>query len=100
MEQVWAAGDCTAFPLKSGGFSAEQADVAAADIAATAGVDIEPRPFDPHLGERLAGLPAGRFIEQRLAAEDPGLSLHLPSTGVPVLTYLEKDLAAGWRGRG
>jgi sulfide:quinone oxidoreductase len=99
VERVWAAGDCTAFPLKSGGFSAEQADVAAGDIAAVAGADVEARPFDPQLAEQLAGLPAGRFIEQRLATEEPGLAMHLPSAGVPVLTYLERDLAAGLRGR-
>jgi hypothetical protein len=95
---VWAAGDGTAFPVKSGGFAAEQADVVAEDIAATAGAGIEPRPFDPVLREHLAGLPAGRFLEQWLVQGDRALATHLPSAQLPVLTYLERDLAAGWRG--
>jgi sulfide:quinone oxidoreductase len=101
MPAIWAAGDCTTFPVKSGGFAAEQADVGAEDIAATAGVAIEPRPFDPMRREELAGLPAGRFLTAWLTAgEDEGLTTHLPSDGVPVLTYLQRDLAAGWRGYG
>jgi sulfide:quinone oxidoreductase len=98
LERVWAAGDCTAFPVKSGGVAAEQADVIAEDIAAIAGADVEPRSFDPGHAPELAGLPAARFIERRLATQEPGLAMHVPSTGVPVLTYLQKDLAAGWRG--
>jgi sulfide:quinone oxidoreductase len=97
LEGVWAVGDCTAFAWKSGGFAAEQADVAANDIAASAGAPVEPKLFDPVLREDLAGLPAGRFLEAALAARDDRLSMHLPA-GVPVLTYLRKDLAAGWRG--
>ena len=97
---VWAAGDCTSFPLKSGGFAAEQADVAAEDIAAAAGAAIEAHPFDPVLRRDLAGLPASRFLEEWLTADDARLSTYLPATGMPVLTYLQRDLAAGWRGYG
>jgi sulfide:quinone oxidoreductase len=100
LEHVWAVGDCTAFPVKSGSVSAAQADVAAEDIAALAGAPIEPRPFPTELGRELAGLPAGRFLEKLLGVEEEGLAMHLPSAGVPVLSYLEKDLAAGWRGYG
>jgi len=100
LERVWAVGDCTAFPLKSGGVSAAQADVAAEQIASLAGADVRPRAFAPKDEEELAGLPAGRFLEEWLAAEEPGLSMHLPTADVPVLTYLRKDLAAGWRGYG
>ena len=53
---------------------------------------------DLNLGEGLAGLPAGRFLEEWLAEDEPGLAMHLPSSGVPLLTYLSQDLAAGWRG--
>ena len=96
---VWAVGDGTAFPLKSGGFAAEEADVAAHDIAATAGADVEVRAFDPDSGERLAGLPTGRFLRAQLAVEgDEGLTTALPSSDVPVLTYLARDFSAGWRG--
>jgi sulfide:quinone oxidoreductase len=98
LDRVWAVGDCTSFLLKSGGVSAEQADVVAEDIAAISGADVEPRSFDPRHALELAGLPAARFIERRLATQEPGLAMHVPTTGVPVLTYLERDLAAGWRG--
>ena len=46
---VFAAGDCTDQPLKQGGLAAQQADVAAAGIAALAGVDVTPTTFDPVL---------------------------------------------------
>lgn len=67
LDRVWAAGDGTAFPVKSAGVAAEQGDVAAEDIAAAAGADIEPRRFDPVLGSRWAGLPTDRFLEAWLA---------------------------------
>ena len=93
---VWAAGDTTAFPLKSGGFAAAQADAAAEDIAATAGAAVEARPFEAR--EEMAGLPAGRYLKEQVAAgDDEGMTTNLPVTGVPLLTYLTRDLSAGWR---
>jgi sulfide:quinone oxidoreductase len=99
LDGIWAAGDGTAFPLKSGGFAAEQADVAAEDIAASAGAAVEPRPFDPGERAELAGLPSGCFLKAWLAEGDEGLTTDLPALGLPVLTYLQRDLQAGWRGR-
>jgi sulfide:quinone oxidoreductase len=98
LDHVWAVGDGTAFPLKSGGFASEQADVAAEDIAAVAGADIEPHPFDPVHHEELGGLPAGRFLNALLAEDGDALTTHLPVVGMPVLTYLRRDFEAGWRG--
>ena len=49
LEDVYAAGDITAFPVKQGGLAAQQADVAAAKIAAAAGADVVPEPFEPVL---------------------------------------------------
>lgn len=46
---IWAVGDMTWFPAKQGGLAAQQADVAAADIAAAAGLEVEVRPFAPVL---------------------------------------------------
>jgi sulfide:quinone oxidoreductase len=46
-EHVFAAGDATNLPLKHGGLGAQQADVAAAGIAAMAGADVQPEPFRP-----------------------------------------------------
>ena len=45
-ERVYAAGDATTFPVKFGGIAAQQADTAAASIAALAGAPVEPAPFD------------------------------------------------------
>jgi sulfide:quinone oxidoreductase len=98
LDGVWAAGDGTAFPLKSGGFAAEQADVAAHDIAAGAGAAVEPRPFDPTDRAELAGLPSGSFLKALLAEGGDGLTTDLPVLGLPVLTYLQRDLEASWRG--
>jgi sulfide:quinone oxidoreductase len=49
LENVYAAGDITTFPVKQGGISTQQADAVAEVIAARAGADVEPRPFDPVL---------------------------------------------------
>jgi hypothetical protein len=101
LDGVWAAGDGTAFAVKSGGFAAQQAGVVARDIAAAAGAGVEPRTFDPEAVDALAGLPAGPFLEARLSAGgDDGLTTGLPATGVPTLTYLQRDLEASWRATG
>lgn len=56
VEAGWAAGDAIAFPVKQGGLASQQADAAAESIAAYAGVQIEPRPFQPVLrGMMLTG---------------------------------------------
>lgn len=54
---VYAAGDATQFPLKQGGIATQQADTAAAEIAAFAGAPVEPEPFKPVLrGLLLTGM--------------------------------------------
>ena len=53
---VYAAGDATDGAIKQGGIAAQQADAAAASIAARAGAAIEPEPFRPVLrGMLLTG---------------------------------------------
>jgi sulfide:quinone oxidoreductase len=46
---VYAAGDATSSPIKQGGIAAQQADAAAAAIAARVGASVEPEPFRPVL---------------------------------------------------
>jgi sulfide:quinone oxidoreductase len=46
---VFAAGDCTNLPLKQGGIASQQADTAAAGIAAMVGAEVEPTPLRPQL---------------------------------------------------
>ena len=56
VEDVYAAGDVTAQPLKQGGLAAQQADAVAEAIAAWAGARLEPTPFRPVLrGQLLTG---------------------------------------------
>jgi sulfide:quinone oxidoreductase len=49
LDDVYAAGDGTTFPIKQGGLAAQQADVASEMIAKAAGAPIEPSPFEPVL---------------------------------------------------
>ena len=55
LENVFAAGDATDFPVKFGGIAAQQADTAAEAIAAMAGAAVEPQPFHPVLQAILLG---------------------------------------------
>jgi sulfide:quinone oxidoreductase len=55
LERVWAAGDATDFPIKHGGIASQQADTAAAAIAALAGAEVEPKPFRPEIHAVLLG---------------------------------------------
>ena len=48
-ESVFAVGDLASHGIKQGGLAAQQADVAAQVIAATAGADVQPRPYRPVL---------------------------------------------------
>jgi sulfide:quinone oxidoreductase len=57
VDDVYAAGDVTQFPVKQGGIATQQADAVAAAIAARAGAPVEPAPFRPVLrGLLLTGL--------------------------------------------
>ena len=56
VSDIYAAGDCTSFPLKQGGIAAAQADVVAQVIAARVGAHVTPEAFRPQLrGLLLAG---------------------------------------------
>jgi len=57
LDDVYAAGDVTRFPVKQGGIATQQADAVAEAIAARAGAPVEPEPFRPVLrGLLLTGL--------------------------------------------
>jgi sulfide:quinone oxidoreductase len=56
IDDVYAAGDGTTFPIKQGGLATQQADAAAEHIAARLGADVDPQPFHPVLrGKLLTG---------------------------------------------
>jgi sulfide:quinone oxidoreductase len=49
LDDVYAAGDVTTFPLKQGGLATQQADAAVEAMLAALGMPIVPRPFEPVL---------------------------------------------------
>jgi sulfide:quinone oxidoreductase len=69
-DRVWAAGDGVCFPIKFGGLAAQQADAAAADIAAEAGVMVERTPFRPILRGRLMTSSGARYLRHDAAGGD------------------------------
>ena len=70
VEDVYAAGDLTNFPIKQGGLAAQQADAAAEAIAAAAGAEITPSPFKPVLrGLLLTGL-SPRFMRAEVGSQE------------------------------
>jgi sulfide:quinone oxidoreductase len=70
LTRVWAAGDGTTFPIKQGGLAAQQADAAAASIAALAGAGIAPEPFRPVLRGVLMTGEKPQFMSKDIAGGD------------------------------
>jgi sulfide:quinone oxidoreductase len=62
LDDVFAAGDATTFPVKQGGLAAQQADAVAGAIAAAAGAQIDPQPFRPVLRGTLLTGGAPRYL--------------------------------------
>lgn len=66
-EDVFAAGDVTAFPVKQGGIATQQADAAARTIAVRAGSPVEAEPFRPVLRGLLLTGDGARFMRSQIA---------------------------------
>ena len=66
---VYAAGDITSFTVKQGGIAAQQADVAAAAIAAEAGAYVTPTRFRPVLRGLLLTGQQSRYLRREVSAE-------------------------------
>lgn len=66
VDDVFAAGDITSYPVKQGGIAAQQAEAAAEAIAALAGVALAPRPFQPVLRGLLLTGRAPRYLRRNL----------------------------------
>ena len=62
VDDVFAAGDATDFPIKQGGLAAQQADAAAEMIAAWARAPVQPHPFEPILRGLLLTGDTPRFL--------------------------------------
>jgi sulfide:quinone oxidoreductase len=72
LDDVLAAGDITTFPVKQGGIATQQADAAAETIAALAGADVVPQPFQPVLRGLLLTGGKPRYLRHDLSDEyDP-----------------------------
>jgi sulfide:quinone oxidoreductase len=67
LEGVYAAGDLTAFPVKQGGIAAQQADAVAEAVAAAAGADVDPKPFEPVLRGLLLTGSAPTYLRAELS---------------------------------
>jgi sulfide:quinone oxidoreductase len=72
LDDVYAAGDATAFPVKHGGLAAQQARVVAEAIAARAGAPVRPRPFSPVLRGLLLTGAAPAYLRSDLTAGSGG----------------------------
>ncbi|MEZ5077730.1 MAG: FAD-dependent oxidoreductase [Solirubrobacterales bacterium] len=84
LERVLAAGDVTTFPVKQGGLSTQQADVAAEAVLAAVGVGAEPEPFDPVLRAVLWTGAEPRYLYGR------------PSGGHGEVSELSEEEPPGW----
>jgi sulfide:quinone oxidoreductase len=102
---VYAAGDATDFPVKHGGIAAQQADTAAASIAALAGAPIEAKPFHPMIRGVLLTGKRPRYLTARITGghgfsseitEEPTWSPATKIAAKYLAPYLdERDRAAG-----
>jgi len=82
VEDIYAAGDATTFPIKQGGLACQMADAVAEAIAARAGADVRPQPFTPVLRGRLLTPHGAQQFEHRLAdgsEQEPRMVLWSPA---------------------
>jgi sulfide:quinone oxidoreductase len=71
LDNVYAAGDATSFPVKQGGLATQQADAAVEMIAARLGAVVKPSTFQPMLrGMLLTGL-APTYLRATATGEFP-----------------------------
>ncbi|HMJ33491.1 MAG TPA: FAD-dependent oxidoreductase [Baekduia sp.] len=70
VEDVYAAGDGTTFPVKQGGIACQQADAIAEHLAAAAGAPIAPKPFRPVLRGRLLTGTGAQYLEHPIHGGD------------------------------
>jgi sulfide:quinone oxidoreductase len=69
LDDVYAAGDITQFPVKQGGIAAQQAEAAAEAIAFEAGAELTPRPFRPVLRGLLLTGTGPRYLRGELSSK-------------------------------
>jgi sulfide:quinone oxidoreductase len=111
-QDIYAAGDATAFAVKHGGLGAQQADAAAEAIAAELGAPLAPRPFRPVIqgmlltGEKPLYLTARITGGQGFSSEVSDAPTWSPPSKIasrylaPYLEDLDAEQDAGGEGRG
>jgi sulfide:quinone oxidoreductase len=67
VEDIYAAGDATEFPIKHGGLAAQQANVAAQSIAAQAGATTGGNGFSSKISDTPTWSPPGKIVARYLA---------------------------------
>jgi sulfide:quinone oxidoreductase len=87
VENAYAAGDGTTFPIKQGGVGCQQADVAATHIASKHGAPVRPEPFHPVLRGKLVTGADSLFLRSTATGGDgeglaSGDALWQPATKV------------------
>lgn len=80
VEDVYAAGDGTNFPVKQGGIACQQADAVAEVIAKSAGAALEPRSFRPVLRGQLITGRESRFMRTSLSGREGDTAQSSPET--------------------
>lgn len=80
VENVYAAGDGTNFPVKQGGIACQQADAVAEVIARSAGASLEPRSFRPVLRGQLITGRESRFMRTNLSGREGDSAQTSPET--------------------
>jgi hypothetical protein len=75
VNDVYAAGDATALPIRQGAVGTQQADAAAEHIAARLGAPIHPKPFHPVLrGKLLTGAESLDMRRDPTGGRDEGIA--------------------------
>jgi sulfide:quinone oxidoreductase len=98
--RVFAAGDATAFPIKHGGISAQQAHAAAASIARLAGADVPDQALDPVIQGKLftggdplylSARPSGSSTFASVVSRDPMWSTGAKVAAAELTNYFESE---------
>jgi sulfide:quinone oxidoreductase len=99
VNDVYAAGDATTFPIKQGGLAAQQAVAAAETIVARHGVDLDPQPFRPVLRGMLMTGGQQRWLRAPAGATPGHSEAALRALWWPPTKIASKHLAPYLMGR-
>jgi len=87
LADVYAVGDATAQPIKQGGLATQQADAAAAAIAAALGSPVVPAPYEPVVRGLLLSGVASAYLRAGLTGEESDDSARTGDASGSVASY-------------